>query len=77
MRAAAISSATAGRDVLFRNQSGTLAYWAVSGTDDLQAPYTLANPGGKWSVVGLGDFNGDGIHGHSVRGRRRRSRRYG
>jgi hypothetical protein len=53
-------------DVLLRNTNGTLGEWFMSGStiDSAQgisfdgAPVTLPS---SWSIVGVGDFNGDGM----------------
>src|SRR6202043_2735562 len=49
-------------DILWYDTSGNVAIWEMSGTTILnQASSFVANvPGGTWSIVGTGDFNGDG-----------------
>jgi len=46
-------------DILWRQDTGTLAEWLLDGTSIINS----GSPGGTtndWRVVGLGDFNGDG-----------------
>jgi FG-GAP-like repeat/FG-GAP repeat len=49
-------------DILWHDSSGNVAIWEMNGTTILnQATSFVANvPGGNWSIVGTGDFNGDG-----------------
>jgi hypothetical protein len=49
-------------DILWHDTSGNVAIWEMNGTVILnQATSFVANvPGGNWSIVGTGDFNGDG-----------------
>jgi hypothetical protein len=49
-------------DILWHDTSGNVAIWEMNGTTILnQATSFVANvPGGTWSIVGTGDFNGDG-----------------
>jgi hypothetical protein len=49
-------------DILWYDTSGNVAIWEMNGTTILnQASSFVANvPGGNWSIVGTGDFNGDG-----------------
>jgi hypothetical protein len=49
-------------DILWYDTSGNVAIWQMNGTTVLnQASSFVANvPGGTWSIVGTGDFNGDG-----------------
>jgi lipocalin len=49
-------------DILWYDTSGNVAIWQMNGTTVLnQASSFVANvPGGNWSIVGTGDFNGDG-----------------
>jgi phospholipase/lecithinase/hemolysin len=50
-------------DILWQDTSGNVAIWEMNGTAILnQATSFVANvPGGNWSIVGTGDFNGDGM----------------
>jgi len=46
-------------DVLFRNNSGSVAVWELNGSHiDLNA--TVGSVGSNWHEAGIGDFNGDG-----------------
>jgi hypothetical protein len=49
-------------DILWYDTGGNVAIWEMNGTTILnQAASFVANvPGGTWSIVGTGDFNGDG-----------------
>ena len=49
-------------DILWHDGGGNVAIWEMNGTAILnQATSFVANvPGGTWSIVGTGDFNGDG-----------------
>jgi hypothetical protein len=49
-------------DILWYDTSGNVAIWQMNGTTILnQATSFVANvPAGNWSIVGTGDFNGDG-----------------
>ena len=53
-------------DILWRNTSGSLIEWTMSGSQVTSSrPVTLqGNPVGpdpSWSIAGIGDFNGDGM----------------
>jgi hypothetical protein len=50
---------TSTADILWRNFSGSVALWTLTGTT-LAGSAIAGTAGGDWTVVGLGDFNGDG-----------------
>ena len=48
--------------ILWRNQAtGDLAFWYMHGGALVSEQQLESAPGSAWDVVGLGDFNGDGI----------------
>jgi ELWxxDGT repeat protein len=53
------------KDILWRNTSGEVTAWFMNGTTiassgDLTSGGVAVRPDASWSVVGIGDFNGDG-----------------
>lgn len=47
-------------DILWRNDSGTLALWQMDGAQVLAGPQLASVPDPNWHVVGIADFNADG-----------------
>ena len=58
-RAAQTFSGDGTSDILFRNESGAIVGWDVSGVA-LDSANLFAAIGPEWSALGAGDFNGDG-----------------
>jgi FG-GAP-like repeat len=50
-------------DILWRDTSGDVAIWEMNGTSILNpsASYVATVSPSTWSIVGVGDFNGDGM----------------
>lgn len=46
-------------DILWRSTAGTVVTWSMANNARVGST-TLNNPGGNWSISGIGDFNGDG-----------------
>ncbi|MFN5452166.1 FG-GAP repeat domain-containing protein, partial [Bradyrhizobium sp.] len=46
-------------DILWRNDSGTLAEWQMNNGQILAGPQIASTPDLSWHVIGTGDFNGD------------------
>jgi Ca2+-binding RTX toxin-like protein len=46
-------------DILFRNNSGTVALWELNG-NHIASNTTVGSAGLNWHADGIGDFNGDG-----------------
>jgi hypothetical protein len=52
-------------DVLWRNANGSLAEWLMNGSTIASSNFITSNgvavtPDATWSIVEIGDFNGDG-----------------
>ena len=47
-------------DILWRNDSGTLAQWQMNAAQVMAGPQLGSVPDNSWHVVGVADFNGDG-----------------
>jgi uncharacterized repeat protein (TIGR03803 family) len=47
-------------DILWLNDNGQPAVWAMNGANPFNESVAGNNPGPGWQVIGAGDFNGDG-----------------
>jgi hypothetical protein len=47
-------------DILWQNTDGQAALWQMDGTSVIVSAKVDPNPGPSWTLVGTGDFNGDG-----------------
>jgi hypothetical protein len=47
-------------NIVWQNTSGQAALWQIDGTSVIATAVVGANPGPSWTLVGTGDFSGDG-----------------